>query len=98
MADDTNFDRIMAGLGEVLDIVESRAEPARVYVPKTVDVRAIRHKARLSQSAFAMRFGIPAATLRDWEQGRRAPEPCARILLKIIDLHPEVVDEVLGAA
>ena len=42
--DDTNFNRIMAGLGEVLDIAEGRAAPARVYVPEDMDVRAIRAK------------------------------------------------------
>jgi hypothetical protein len=34
--DDTSFNRIMAGLGEVVDIVEGRASAARVYVPEDV--------------------------------------------------------------
>ncbi len=98
MADETNFNRIMAGLAEVAEITEGRAQPARVYVPANIDVRAVRRKTGLSQPAFAARFGFAVATLRDWEQGRRAPEPTARVLLKIIDRRPDVVDEVLGGA
>jgi putative transcriptional regulator len=37
-------------------------------------LRAIRAALHLSQAAFAERFRIPAASLRDWEQGRRLPD------------------------
>lgn len=33
MTDKVNFNRIKAGLAEVLEIVEGRAEAARVYAP-----------------------------------------------------------------
>ena len=45
------------------------AVPA-VAVP-VVDVRALRRKMRLSQTQFAGRFGFAAASIRNWEQGRR---------------------------
>lgn len=38
--DDINFNRIMAGLGEVLDMVEGRAAPARTCAPRDMDLRA----------------------------------------------------------
>ena len=95
--DDTNFNRIMAGLGEVVDIVEGRATAPRVYVPEDVDVKAIRTKLGLSQTAFAMRFGFTAAAVRDWEQRRRRPEASARVLLKVIDYAPQTVQEALEA-
>ncbi len=66
-----------------------------VHVPEDVDVRAIRRRTNLSQAAFAARYGFPAATVRDWEQGRRRPEAAARVLLLIIQRHPDVVEEVL---
>jgi putative transcriptional regulator len=67
----------------------------RVCVPADVDARAIRRKLGLSQDAFAARFGIPVATLRDWEQRRRRPEGSGRALLTIIDREPEAAARAL---
>ncbi|MEJ0044805.1 MAG: helix-turn-helix domain-containing protein [Rhodospirillales bacterium] len=55
-------------------------------------VRAIRKKVARSARDFERRFGIPAATLNNWEQGRRAPDPTARLLLKVIETDPETVE------
>jgi DNA-binding transcriptional regulator YiaG len=38
-----------------------------------LDVRSIRAGLGLSPPGFAKAFGIPMATLRDWEQGRNVP-------------------------
>lgn len=96
--DKTNFNRIMAGLAEVEAIVDGRAEPARVYVPADVNVKAIRTKLGLSQPAFALRFGFTVGAVRDWEQHRRTPEASARVLLTVIDKEPEAVLRALKAA
>lgn len=56
---------------------------------------AIRAKFKLSQAAFAERYGIPVGTLRDWEQDRRHPDQTARVLLAVIEKNPEVVERVL---
>lgn len=98
MNDKTNFNRILAGLAEVEAIVEGRAEPARVFVPTDVDVKAIRARMGLSQSAFAARFGFSAAAVKDWEQSRRKPEATARVLLTVIDREPEAVQRALAVA
>lgn len=99
MADDTNFNRIMAGLGEVLDIVEGRAEPARVYAaPAALDVKALRASMGMTQEQFAAQFGFTKAAVRDWEQHRREPVATARIVLKMIEQEPEAVKRVLTAA
>ncbi|HEY8694641.1 MAG TPA: type II toxin-antitoxin system MqsA family antitoxin [Chloroflexota bacterium] len=71
-----------------------RARTTTVQVPK-VDVQRVRRKMRLSQDEFAAKFGFAAASVRNWEQGRRQPEGPARVLLAVIDRHPEVVEEVL---
>nr|WP_232474939.1 transcriptional regulator [Roseomonas rubea] len=68
------------------------------HVPGTVDVRAIRSKTGLTQMQFALRYGFTSAALRDWEQGRRKPEATARVLLLVIDKHPEAVEDALSAA
>ena len=51
--------------------------------------RRVRRKVSLSQVAFARRIGVPAATMRNWEQGKRTPQGPARALLRIIDRAPE---------
>lgn len=98
MSDDTNFNRIIAGLGDVLDIVEGRTKPARVHVPAEVDVRAIRKNLGMTQEAFAQSYGFSLSAVKDWEQGRRRPEAAARVLLKVIEKRPDAVSEALAAA
>lgn len=92
------FDRIAAGLREVVEIEAGRADPAtyRVHVPTEVDVKAIRGRLKLSQNQFADRFGFSAASVKDWEQRRRQPEASARVLLTVIDREPEAVARALG--
>lgn len=56
-------------------------------------IRAIRKKVAKSAKEFERRFGIPAATINNWEQGRRSPDPAGRLLLKVLDLDPEAVEK-----
>jgi DNA-binding transcriptional regulator YiaG len=44
------------------------------------------------------RIGVSAATLRNWEQGRRKPEGPARILLALLERNPRIVEETLSDA
>lgn len=67
-----------------------------VHPPKEIDVRAIRRKLHLSQERFARRYGFSVGSVRNWEQGRRRPEGPARILLKVIETDPKVVDKALS--
>jgi putative transcriptional regulator len=56
-------------------------------------IRAIRKKVAKSAKQFERRFGIPAATVNNWEQGRRSPDPASRLLLKVIEQAPEIVEK-----
>lgn len=58
--------------------------------------KAIRQRLRLSQEAFADRFGVSLDTLRDWEQGTSTPDTAARTLLRVIETNPEAVLEALA--
>jgi putative transcriptional regulator len=69
---------------------------AVVHVPP--DVRAIRNRLKLTQPAFARRFGLPVGTVRDWEQGRSVPDQAARMLLRVIDTNPEAVQRAAETA
>ena len=88
------FGKIPSGLREArgLDDVDSET----VHVPRDVDARAIRQKLGLTQGAFAARFGIPVATLRDWERRRRRPEGPGRVLLTVIEREPDAVSRALA--
>jgi len=59
-------------------------------------VRRVRRRTGLSQAAFASRIGVPLDTVRNWEQGRRAPTGSARALLKVLDHAPELAMAALG--
>ena len=97
MDEDTEFGRdLVASMQEALAIVRGEAEPARVHLPPDwIDVRAIRGRLGLSRPAFAERFGLAAAAVRDWEQGLRRPAPAARVLLLVIAHNPDMVVEAL---
>jgi putative transcriptional regulator len=92
--------RLIQAAREGRAIARGEADPKtyRVYVPAEIDVRKIRRRLKLSQDEFAAKFGISAATLRDWEQNRRKPEGAARVLLKVIKEEPEAVSRALAHA
>lgn len=60
-------------------------------------IRAIRRKVARSARQFEQKFGIPAATMNNWEQGRRKPDPAGRLLLKVIERNPEAVEQAAHA-
>jgi putative transcriptional regulator len=54
-------------------------------------IKAIRKKAARSVRVFSERFGLPAKTVQQWEQGARRPDAASSLLLEVIDSNPEVV-------
>jgi putative transcriptional regulator len=81
---------------EAVEIAKGEIKPARRFDLSPIDVSAIRKKHNLSQAKFAEKFGLSAATVRDWEQGRRNPDNTARTLLMVIDKRPEAVVAALS--
>jgi putative transcriptional regulator len=59
-------------------------------------VRFLRRREGLSQAAFGARYGIPVATVRDWEQGRRAPDRAVLSYLAVIERDPAAVARALA--
>ena len=60
-----------------------------------LNVCQIRQKYHLTQADFSKLFGFSLRTLQQWEQSRRTPHGSARILLKVIDYAPEVMQKAL---
>ncbi len=101
MPGQTLGEELIEALGEVIaHQTGSRQLESRVVkvAPRSVDVAAIRRQSGLSQRDFADRYGFSVRAIQDWEQNRRVPERSARILLKIIEKSPEVVEGVLESA
>lgn len=81
------FEKIAAGLADAIAFAEG--DTSRGRIANGPDVKAIRAKTKLSQTAFAEKLHIPTATVRDWEQKRRAPDAPARTLLAMVDADPK---------
>ena len=98
MNEDTEFGReLVASMQEAAAIVRGEKKPARVHLALDgIDVRGIRERLGLSRPAFAERFGLAIAAVRDWEQGLRRPDPAARVLLMVIGRSPDVVAEAVA--
>ena len=95
---DDDFAGIMAGLNDAVGIAEGNADQStyRLHVPAEIDVKAIRAREGLSQDAFAARYGFSPASIKQWEQKRRKPDPSARVLLTVIEREPEAVMRALA--
>jgi putative transcriptional regulator len=87
--------RLIQAAQEAAAMARGEAVPGAVlHMPP--DVRAIRGRLKLTQPAFARRFGLPVGTVRDWEQGRAVPDQAARVLLRIIEREPEAVQRAVA--
>ncbi len=60
-------------------------------------VRDLRRRAQLTQLEFAAKLGVPVETIRNWEQGKRAPRGPARALLAVIAHSPDMVFAALSS-
>jgi putative transcriptional regulator len=92
------FDELLESVREGGAILRGEREPSRRFVFEEPDVRSLREKYGLSQPKFAALMGISVGTLRNWEQGRRKPEGSARVLLRVVERHPEAVFDSLGGS
>ncbi len=85
---------------EILDSINEikAGDVGRVHVYiKPEQIRAVREKVGVSQSAFAAMLNVSTRTLQEWEQGRRQPNGPARSLLAVAARRPDVIQEVFAA-
>jgi putative transcriptional regulator len=93
--------KVLESIKEILDYEEGRKTNVRsssVTIDDDVDVRAVRDALDLSQQKFADLYGLPVATIQNWESGRRKPELAAKLLLKVIEKSPDLVAKAIRAA
>jgi putative transcriptional regulator len=91
--------------GRIVEICDGHEVPAAPVQPAAAapivrcvdpEVRNLRRRAQLTQIEFAARLGVPVETIRNWEQGKRAPRGPARALLAVIAHAPETVFAALA--
>jgi putative transcriptional regulator len=89
--------KLIAAANEGIAIARGEADPAsyRLHVPREIDVRAMRRRLGLTQEQFALSYGFTLPRVRDWEQGRSAPDGAVRAYLKVIEREPEAVERAL---
>ena len=66
----------------------------RRYTARSYPIVRAREKSGLSQAKFAALLGVSVRTLQDWEQGRREPNAAAKTLIKVAELHPEILRKI----
>ncbi|UVC07571.1 transcriptional regulator [Rhizobium sp. TH2] len=100
MADDDIANGILEGLKEAIEWKRGTLALETVnFDPMPASkIKEIRKRYAKSTKAFEKRFGIPASTMNNWEQGRRKPDPAARLLLRIIEQSPEAAEKAAQAA
>ena len=91
--DEEDFNGIVAGLNDAIAYAKGDQTRGRIA---NIDVKAVRAVTRLSQAKFADAYQFKAATVRDWEQGRRAPDTGSVTLLRMIKADPEGVQQILA--
>ncbi|WP_092236066.1 helix-turn-helix domain-containing protein [Bradyrhizobium sp. Gha] len=87
--------------GQEFPVQPSPAEAAAATPAAEVGspgVRDLRRRACLTQMEFAAKLGVPVETIRNWEQGKRAPRGPARALLAVIAHAPDTVFQALAKA
>jgi len=78
-----DFNKLLASIKEAGRIRRGEITPAREWVVKPIDPKAIRR-------------GLGSvSSLRNWEQGRRRPVGPARALLIVAQANPRVVHDAL---
>ncbi|MGO0306352.1 helix-turn-helix domain-containing protein [Endozoicomonas acroporae] len=85
---------ILDGLNEIKAFKAGKGKLKTTVLSEPSPAKEIREKLQLSQSAFASFMGVSVRTIQDWEQGRRNPQGPAKALLRVVEQHPEVFENL----
>jgi putative transcriptional regulator len=85
------FEDLLESVQEMDGIFRGEKQASRVFEVDPGAIKALRETTGLSQSKFALLLDVDVGTLRNWEQGRRAPTGPARALLRAIRKDPRHV-------
>jgi putative transcriptional regulator len=87
----TFFEDLLESVQEMDGILRGERKASRMFHVDPAAIRQLRETTGLSQAKFALLLDVDVGTLRNWEQGRRAPTGPARALLRAIGKDPHNV-------
>jgi putative transcriptional regulator len=90
--------RLIEAAKEAAAIARGESQPAKIYIPADIDVKAIRDSLGLTQEDFASQFGFTGDQVKNWEQGRSRPTGALRAYLMIIHRDPDGIRSLLQQA
>ncbi|MEM1143009.1 MAG: NadS family protein [Pseudomonadota bacterium] len=90
------FAQLSESMEQMGEILRGERESSRITRVEAEDVREIRRASKLSQAKFAELLGISVHTLRNYEQGRRAPQGPTQALFRAIKNDPANVIAALA--
>jgi len=91
--DNVMFNELLSSVKETREIINGQTKPSRIFI-KNPNPKIIREKLSLTQEQFSKLMNISVYTIRNWEQGRREPEGAAKVLLNVVNYHPEVLRDL----
>lgn len=66
----------------------------RVYTQEQLLAISARQSVKMTQKEFARLLHVSVDSIQDWEQGRRSPRGAAKMLLRVAQDHPAVLEEL----
>lgn len=85
------FQQLVESMTQMNEIISGERVPSREFVVDAFHIKEIRKKTGLTQKKFCNFIDVNLGTLRNWEQGRRAPTGPAKALLRAINNDPKHV-------
>ncbi len=92
-----NDNRMMSSAGaELLEAIEQMKQgvKGRTYTKEQILAISARMSVKLTQREFAKLLNVSIDAVQDWEQGRRSPRGAAKTLLRVVQSHPEVLEQL----
>ena len=81
---------------ELLEAIEQMKHgvKGRTYTKEQILAISARMSVKLTQREFAKLLNVSIDAVQDWEQGRRSPRGAAKTLLRVVQSHPEVLEQL----
>ena len=81
---------------ELLEAIEQMKQgvKGRTYTKEQILAISARMSVKLTQREFAKPLNVSIDAVQDWEQGRRSPRGAAKTLLRVVQSHPEVLEQL----
>ena len=81
---------------ELLEAIEQMKQgvKCRTYTKDQILAISARMSVKLTQREFAKLLNVSIDAVQDWEQGRRSPRGAAKTLLRVVQSHPEVLEQL----